>query len=30
VQWHPEDNYKSIQQQMELFTKFVSEASKSA
>ena len=28
VQWHPEDNYKSIQQQMELFTKFVSEAAK--
>jgi len=28
VQWHPEDNYKSNQQQQELFTKFVSEAAK--
>jgi putative glutamine amidotransferase len=26
VQWHPEDNYKTNPQQMELFTKFVSEA----
>ncbi|MCX6497068.1 MAG: type 1 glutamine amidotransferase [Rhodoluna sp.] len=28
VQWHPEDNYKENPQQMELFTKFVSEAAK--
>ena len=28
VQWHPEDNYTNNQQQMELFTKFVSESAK--
>jgi len=28
VQWHPEDNYTTNQQQMELFTKFVSESAK--
>jgi len=28
VQWHPEDNYTKNQQQMELFTKFVSESAK--
>ena len=28
VQWHPEDNYTTNQQQMELFTKLVSESAK--
>ena len=28
VQWHPEDNYKTNPQQMELFSKFVSESTK--
>lgn len=28
VQWHPEDNYATNQQQMELFTKFVTESAK--
>jgi putative glutamine amidotransferase len=28
VQWHPEDNYKTEAQQMELFTKFIEETKK--